>query len=85
MAISTMKTLSWRSEGNYIGTAGAVVASACASDEMPSVIWGKPGSPIENIEFQNVRLTAKGGHAAAEAAKVGQRWGRGQQRSFRQA
>ncbi|MHC4298258.1 MAG: alpha-glucuronidase family glycosyl hydrolase [Planctomycetota bacterium] len=35
--------------------------------EMPSVIWGKPGSPIENIEFRNVRITAKGGHPASEA------------------
>ncbi|MHC4323766.1 MAG: glycosyl hydrolase family 28 protein, partial [Planctomycetota bacterium] len=35
--------------------------------QMPSVIWGKPGSPIENIEFRNVRITAKGGHTASEA------------------
>jgi alpha-glucuronidase len=36
--------------------------------EMPSVIWGKPGSPIENIEFKNVSITAKGGHPASEAS-----------------
>ncbi|MHC4508458.1 MAG: glycosyl hydrolase family 28 protein [Planctomycetota bacterium] len=36
--------------------------------EMPSLIWGKPGSPIENIEFKNVQITAKGGHPALEAA-----------------
>jgi len=36
--------------------------------EMPSVIWGKPGSPIENIELRNVRITAKGGHPASEAS-----------------
>jgi polygalacturonase len=36
--------------------------------EMPCVIWGKPGSPIENIEFKNVRVTAKGGRPALEAS-----------------
>jgi len=36
--------------------------------EMPSMIWGKPGSPIENITFKNVRITAKGGHPVTEAA-----------------
>jgi polygalacturonase len=36
--------------------------------EMPSVIWGKPGSPIENIELKNVKITAKGGHPASEAS-----------------
>ena len=36
--------------------------------EMPCVIWGKPGSPIENIEFKNVQITAKGGHPASEAS-----------------
>jgi hypothetical protein len=36
--------------------------------EMPSVIWGKPGCPIENIELKNVRITAKGGHPASEAS-----------------
>jgi len=35
--------------------------------EMPSVIWGKPGSPIENIEFTNVSITAKGGHPVTDA------------------
>ena len=35
--------------------------------EMPCVIWGKPGSPIENVELKNVRITAKGGHPALEA------------------
>ena len=35
--------------------------------EMPSVIWGKPGTAIENIEFKNVRITAKGEHTASEA------------------
>ena len=34
---------------------------------MPCVIWGKPGSPIENIELKNVRITAKGGHPASKA------------------
>jgi hypothetical protein len=34
---------------------------------MPSVIWGKPGSPIENITFKDVRITAKGGHPVTEA------------------
>ncbi len=42
--------------------------SAIRGAEVPSVIWGKPGSPIENIEFKNVRITAKGGHPPAEAA-----------------
>jgi len=36
--------------------------------EMPSVIWGKSGSPIENIELKNVRITAKGGHPASESS-----------------
>ena len=36
--------------------------------QMPSVIWGKPGSPIENITFANVRITEKGGHPASEAS-----------------
>jgi hypothetical protein len=35
---------------------------------MPSVIWGKPGSLIENITFKNVRIAAKGGHPVTEAA-----------------
>lgn len=44
-----------------------ITATDCYSPirqaEMPSVIWGKPGGPIEDIQFQNVRITAKGGHA----------------------
>ena len=36
--------------------------------EMPSVIWGKPGCAIENIEFKNVSITAKGGHPVEDAA-----------------
>ncbi|MFC1764554.1 glycosyl hydrolase family 28-related protein [Planctomycetota bacterium] len=36
--------------------------------EMPCVIWGKPESPIENIEFKNVQMTVKGGHPASEAS-----------------
>jgi len=36
--------------------------------EMPSVIWGKSGSPIENIELKNVRIIAKGGHPASEGS-----------------
>ncbi|MCP4259994.1 MAG: hypothetical protein GY774_21140 [Planctomycetes bacterium] len=36
--------------------------------EMPCVIWGKPGSPIENIELKNVQITVKGGHPALEAS-----------------
>ncbi len=35
---------------------------------MPSVIWGKPGSPIEGIKFKNVTITAKGGHRALESS-----------------
>jgi polygalacturonase len=34
--------------------------------QMPSVIWGKPGSPVENIKFNNIRITEKGGHPASE-------------------
>ncbi|MEX0611494.1 MAG: alpha-glucuronidase family glycosyl hydrolase [Pirellulales bacterium] len=34
--------------------------------DMPCVIWGKPQSPIENIEFKNVRLIVKGGRSAEE-------------------
>ncbi|MHC4692925.1 MAG: glycoside hydrolase family 28 protein, partial [Planctomycetota bacterium] len=47
-----------------------VTASDCFSyfknRQMPSVIWGKPGSPVENIKFKNVRITEKGGHPASE-------------------
>jgi len=35
--------------------------------EMPSVIWGKPGRPIENIEFKHVSITAKGAHPVTDA------------------
>ena len=34
---------------------------------MPCVIWGKPGSPIEDIEFKNVSIIARGGHPVIEA------------------
>ena len=36
--------------------------------EIPSVIWGKPGAPVENVAFRNVRIVVKGGHPTAEAA-----------------
>jgi len=36
--------------------------------EMPSIIWGKDGSPVENVNFRNVRITVKGGHSASEAS-----------------
>jgi polygalacturonase len=36
--------------------------------EMTSVIWGKPGTPIENISFENVNILVKGGHPLSEAA-----------------
>jgi polygalacturonase len=42
--------------------------SATRNREMPSVIWGKPGSAIEDITFDRVRIVAKGGHPATEAA-----------------
>lgn len=35
--------------------------------EMPSLIWGKPDTPITNITFKNVSITAKGGHPIAHA------------------
>jgi alpha-glucuronidase/polygalacturonase len=48
-----------------------VTAADCFSyfrgREMPSVIWGKPNSPIENIKFKNVSITAKGGHPVSDA------------------
>jgi alpha-glucuronidase len=34
---------------------------------MASVIWGKPGAPIEQIEFRNLRITVEGGGAAEQA------------------
>jgi len=34
---------------------------------MPCIIWGKLGSPIEDIELKDIRITAKGGHPALEA------------------
>ena len=36
--------------------------------QMPSVIWGKPGNPVENITFKNVRIIEKGGHSTSEAS-----------------
>ncbi len=42
--------------------------SSIRAAEMPSVIWGKPGEPIEHVEFKNVRVVVKGGHPASEAA-----------------
>ena len=43
-----------------------IIATDCYSyfkdREMPSVIWGKPETPIENIQFINVSISAKGGH-----------------------
>jgi len=33
-----------------------------------SLIWGKPGSPIENISFKNVQITVRGGYPASEAS-----------------
>ncbi|MDZ7724429.1 MAG: glycosyl hydrolase family 28 protein [candidate division KSB1 bacterium] len=36
--------------------------------EMPSVIWGKPGTPIENVTFKDVNIRAKGGHPLSEAS-----------------
>ncbi len=42
------------------------VYSDIRDDEMTSLIWGKPGSPIENISFKDVSITAKGGHPVAD-------------------
>jgi alpha-glucuronidase/polygalacturonase len=43
-----------------------ITATDCYSyfrdGEMPSVIWGKPDTPIENIYFKNVSIIAKGGN-----------------------
>ncbi len=36
--------------------------------EMPSVLWGKPGSPIDDIEFQSVTITVKGGRPSPAIA-----------------
>jgi polygalacturonase len=36
--------------------------------EMPSVIWGKPGTPVENISFKDVNILVKGGHPLSEAS-----------------
>lgn len=48
-----------------------ITATDCYSyfrgGEMPSVIWGKPDSPIENIHFNNVSITAKGGNPVSSA------------------
>lgn len=49
-----------------------VTATDCYSDirgeEFTSLIWGKPGSPIEHISFQNVSITAHGGHPVSASA-----------------
>jgi polygalacturonase len=42
--------------------------SATRKGEMPSVLWGKPDSRIENVTCRNVRITAQGGHPGAEAS-----------------
>ncbi len=42
--------------------------SAIRGAEMASVIWGKPDNLVENLEFRNVQMTAKGGHSLAEAS-----------------
>ncbi|HKI88624.1 MAG TPA: glycosyl hydrolase family 28 protein [Draconibacterium sp.] len=46
-----------------------ITATDCYSyfknGEMASVIWGKPDTPIENIDFRNVSFTAKGGNPVA--------------------
>ena len=34
---------------------------------MPSVIWGKPGTPVENITFKDINIRYKGGHPVSEA------------------
>jgi len=35
--------------------------------ETSSMIWGKPETPIENISFKNVSITARGGHSIEDA------------------
>ncbi len=35
--------------------------------EMPSVIWGKPDAPIENIHFNNISITAKGDNPLSDS------------------
>lgn len=48
-----------------------ITATDCYSyfrdGELPSVVWGKPDSPIENIHFKNISITVKGGHPVEEA------------------
>jgi|GEM_PF-811433 len=48
-----------------------ITATDCYSytrgGEIPSVIWGKPDSPIEDIHFKNVSITAKGGNPVADS------------------
>jgi hypothetical protein len=34
--------------------------------EMGSVVWGKPETPIESIEFKKISITAKGGHPVTD-------------------
>ena len=36
--------------------------------EMPSIIWGKPSTPIENVTFNDITITVKGGHPFTEAS-----------------
>lgn len=35
--------------------------------DMPSLIWGKPQAPIEDITFRNLSITAKGGRPVRDA------------------
>jgi alpha-glucuronidase len=42
--------------------------SPTRDSDSPSIIWGKPESPIENIEFRNVNFMVKGGRPAADAS-----------------
>jgi hypothetical protein len=48
-----------------------ITATDCYSSlkdrDIPSMIWGKPKDPIENVTFINVSITAKGGHAVLDA------------------
>ena len=49
----------------------SITATDCYSyfkgREMPSLIWGKPETPIENIRFKQVTITAKGNHPVEDA------------------
>jgi alpha-glucuronidase/polygalacturonase len=48
-----------------------ITATDCYSyvkgGEIPSVIWGKPDTPIGNIIFKNVSITSKGGNPVADS------------------